>query len=525
MGGARRDGGHGGWRDEEAVVTAGVAAGHPTTTEVGLRLLTAGGTAGDAAVAAVLASCVAETVLTGLGGGGFATYFDAATGRVTCLDFFCTVPGVDRDAGHTARPMRPVEISFGGVPLGFSIGGATVAVPGVPAGLGELHRRFGRLPWHEVVAPSISLARSGVPLPAAQAGTLAAVAPALLPGDGASVYAPGGRLLGGGELLHHPGLDAALTMLAERGPAAYYTGGIGAALVDAVRAEGGVLGPDDLAAYRVLELPVESAALAGNTVHARRDLNRTVAAIAALPPTLTRLPAGGRAVAMADAMVSHGPQRFGCTTSLSVVDEAGDACVVTTTLGVGSGVWVPGTGIHGNSMLGEAELMSPGLLPGDRVPSNMCPLVVIDSDGDLVLAAGSAGASRIRSALVHTLVNVLVDEVGVSEAVVRPRFHVVADRADDPHRPDGPNGPNGPDGPDGPNGPGGAMRPLVHAEAGYPAAELAALEAAGYQVNRWDHRSHYFGGVSAVGTAGAAGDPRRGGVGALTGRRCAATAG
>ena len=73
----------------------GVAAGHPATAGVGTAVLSAGGNAADAAVAGVLAGCVGETLMTGLGGGGFATYYDAASGEVTCLDFFVTVPGLD----------------------------------------------------------------------------------------------------------------------------------------------------------------------------------------------------------------------------------------------------------------------------------------------------------------------------------------------------------------------------------------------------------------------------------------------
>src|SRR5262245_26221927 len=169
-------------------VPAGIAAGHPATTEVGLRVLAAGGSAADAAVAAVLTCCVSESVLTGIGGGGFATYFEASTGTVTCLDFFCAVPGLDGDI--TPGPMLPIEVSVGGVPMQYEIGEASVGVPGVPAGCGEVHRRWGRLPWHRVVAPAISLARSGVVLPAPQARTLISVAPALLPGLGASIYAP-----------------------------------------------------------------------------------------------------------------------------------------------------------------------------------------------------------------------------------------------------------------------------------------------------------------------------------------------
>jgi gamma-glutamyltranspeptidase/glutathione hydrolase len=159
------------------------------------------------------------------------------------------------------------------------------------------------------------------------------------------------------------------------------------------------------------------------------------------------------------------------------------------TLGLGSGVWLPGLGVHLNSMLGEGELITADLMPGGRMSSMMCPLVVIDDDGELLVAAGSAGASRIRTALVHTLVNILIKNADMTTAINHPRFHVVAD-------PDG-----------------GA--PVAHIEPGYPADEVDALVSAGYQVHWWEQADHYFGGASAVGHAGAAGDPRRGGVGRL----------
>jgi gamma-glutamyltranspeptidase/glutathione hydrolase len=462
-------------------VPAGVAAGHPATAEVALRILAAGGSAADAAVAAAFATSVSESILTGIGGGGFATYFDAATQTVTCLDFFCSVPGLDGDV--TPDPMTPIEVYFGGVPLIYSIGAASVAVPGVPAGCGEVHRRWGRLPWQRVVEPAVTLARSGVLLPAAQARTLVAVAPALLPGEGANIYAPTGRLLEGGELLHHPGLDAALDALAEEGPSVFYTGRLGQLLVDTVRARGGALGPADLAAYRVLELEVGHATLGGNHIYARHDLNETIDTIAALPADLPDMSRRDRAVAVADALRRYGAQRLGDTTNISVVDAEGDACVITTTLGIGAGVWLPGHGINLNSMLGEGELITPDLAPGRRMSSMMCPLVVVDEDHRLVAAAGSAGASRIRTALIDTLLGVLVDELDMPAAIARPRFHVVGD--------------------------------TVHAELGYPPDELDGLAAAGYTVNQWPDLNHYFGGVSAVGRAGAAGDPRRGGVGAV----------
>jgi gamma-glutamyltranspeptidase/glutathione hydrolase len=457
-----------------------VAAGHPATTEVGLRILAAGGSAADAGVAAMLASCVAESVLTGIAGGGFATYYEAATGTTTCLDFFCAVPGLD--ATRAAAPMEPIAVSFGGVPQRYEIGASSVGVPGVPAGGGAIHRRWGRLPWQRVVAPALSLARSGTLLPQPHAATLASLAPAMLPGFGAQVYAPTGRLLTGGDLLYHPGLDRALGVLADEGPAAFYTGRVARQMVSTIAAGGGVLTSTDLSVYRVLAQPVASAPLAGLTVNARPDLNDFIVTLGSLTD-LSTLSRPARAVALAHALRSYGTQRVGDTTNISVVDPDGNACVITLTLGIGSGVWLDGLGIHLNSMLGEGELIRPGTRPGDRMASCMCPTVVTAPDGPLLLAIGSAGATRIRTALLHALVNTLVDGADTFQAIHRPRFHVVSD--------------------------------LVHAEPGYPDDELEALQEAGYKIQRWDRLDHYFGGVSAVGVAGAAGDPRRGGIGRL----------
>ncbi|HEX8628201.1 MAG TPA: gamma-glutamyltransferase, partial [Catenuloplanes sp.] len=435
-----------------STIPAGVAASHPATAEVGLRILAAGGSAADAAVAAVLTCAVAETIYTGLGGGGFATYYDAGTGTVTCLDFFCAVPGLDGDLAPGL--MVPIDVIFGGVPQVYSIGGASVGVPGVPAGTAEVHRRWGRLPWHRVVEPAVTLARAGTVLPGAHARTLAACAPALAYGEGAAIYQPGGELLLGGDRLHHPGLDTALATLAEEGPAPFYTGGFSKLLVDTVRAAGGALGPADLNAYRVLELPVGHARLAGHHVFARHDLNGTIDTIAALPADLVDQPRPARTVAVADTLRDRGRQRLGDTTNVSVVDADGNACVVTTTLGLGAGVWLPGLGVNLNSMLGEGELITPDLAAGRRMSSMMCPLVVVDDDDELVVAAGSAGASRIRSALLDTLVGVLVDGLDMATATARPRCHVVGR--------------------------------VAHVEPGFPADEAAALAAAGYRINAWD---------------------------------------
>src|SRR5436853_1751698 len=92
-------------------LTQAVAAGHPATAAAGVEILADGGGAADAAVAAGLASCVAETVMTGLLGGGHAVYYEAASGTVWNLDCFCAVPGLG------AEPREPelvqLKVPFG----------------------------------------------------------------------------------------------------------------------------------------------------------------------------------------------------------------------------------------------------------------------------------------------------------------------------------------------------------------------------------------------------------------------------
>src|SRR5881392_2757092 len=145
---------------------AAVAAGHPATTAAGIEILADGGTAADAAVAACLASCVAETVMTGLLGGGHAVYLDAAAGTVRNLDCFCAVPGLGTASRHPPE-LVDVQVPFGAELVHYAVGPASCAVPGVPAGLGALWRAHGRLPWARLVEPALTLARDGLPMPAA----------------------------------------------------------------------------------------------------------------------------------------------------------------------------------------------------------------------------------------------------------------------------------------------------------------------------------------------------------------------
>jgi gamma-glutamyltranspeptidase/glutathione hydrolase len=460
-------------------VTAAIAAGHPATVEAGLEMLHAGGSAADAAVAASLASCVAETVMTGFLGGGHALYYDAASGRVENLDCFVAVPGLGVEPREAE--LLELDVPFGAELVHYAVGIASCGVPGVPAGLGELWRRHGRLDWPGLVEPALRLARTGVEMPPAHAACLAMLAPVMTMNEGARIYAPGGSLLGSGDRLEQPGLVRALELISGEGAETAYTGTIAVALLALMQERGGLVTEADLAAYRAeWREPVELDYL-GARFCTRGDLS-------GLPETLPEVPrlAGlsepERAVALAEALDTGGTDGSGDTTNITAVDADGNACVLTTSLGLGSGDFLPGLDLHLNSMLGEADLVRGTLEPGTRMGSMMAPSVVL-RDGALELAIGAAGGTRLRAALIQVAAGVLDERLEPGEAVARPRLHAAGRR--------------------------------VQAEPGFSEAAVDALEQAGFEVRVWPAQHHFFGGVSLVTPSDAAGDPRRSGGAAL----------
>jgi gamma-glutamyltranspeptidase / glutathione hydrolase len=456
-------------------VKAGVAAGHPATAAAGLEILEDGGSAVDAAVAAGLASCVAETVMTGLLGGGHAIVLDAATRSVRNLDCFCAVPGLG--AAPREAELLHLEVPFGAELVHYAVGPASCAVPGVPAGFGVLWRAHGRLPWRRLAEPALRLAHEGVVMPQAHAACLRMLEPVMTMREGARLYAPGGTLLEPGGRLDQPGLVSALESLAAEGAEGAYSGTIGEALLALSDERGGLLTRDDLAAYEPRwSDPVETPWLG------LRFLSRGgLAGIGSTLPRLRRLrslSAAERLLALVAALDGGaGPESH--TTNLVAVDRDGNACVLTTSLGLGSGDWLPGLDLHLNSMLGEADLLHGPLEAGARMQSMMAPSLALDRDG-LALAIGAAGGTRLRTALVTAAAGILDEGLEPQAAVDLPRVH-----------------------------PAGTV---VNAEPGADEDALRALEAAGRTIRRWPERHHYFGGVSAIGRNGAAADPRRGGA-------------
>ena len=450
------------------MLRAAVAAGHPATTRAGVEILEAGGSAADAAVAACLASCVAETVMTGLLGGGHAIYWDASAGCAVNVDCFCSVPG-----GTGGEPIE-LHVPFGEELVRYAVGAASCAVPGLPAGLDLLWREHGRLPWAELCAPALRLAQDGVPMPAQHAACLAMLEPVMTMREGGRIYAPAGRLLRHGELLDQPGLVRALELLAGEGAASVYTGSIAGVLLELMAERGGLVTRDDLEAYRATPSEPVEVPYAGARFLTRGGL----AGVAGVLTTLPRLGGEpGRTLALVAALeTARDPGTH--TTNLVTADADGNACVLTTSLGLGSGDWLPGLDLHLNSMLGETDLLVGPLEPGRRMQSMMAPSLAIAGDG-IELAIGSAGGTRLRTALVGVTAGILDEGLDPQAAVDRARVH----RADD----------------------------VVNAEPGADEQALAELERRGLTVRHWPERHHYFGGVSLISNRGATADPRRNG--------------
>jgi gamma-glutamyltranspeptidase/glutathione hydrolase len=453
---------------------AAIAAGHPATVEAGLEVLDAGGSAADAAVAASLASCVAETVMTGLLGGGHGIYLDAPSGQARNLDCFVTVPGLGSERRHAE--LIELDVPFGTELVHYAVGIASCGVPGLTGGLAALHAEHGRLEWPRLVEPARRLAREGVDFPPAHASCLEMLAPVMTMNEGAHIYAPGGTLLPAGGRLEQPGLVRALELIAEEGPASVYGGSLGTALLDLMDERGGLVTREDLAAYEARWSEPVAVGYAGTRFLTRRGLS-------GVPETLPRLTAlnglspAERALEFTR-VLDDGARGDGHTTNITVVDADGSACVLTTSLGLGSGDFVPGLDLHLNSMLGETDLIRAPLEPGERMGSMMAPSLAIDGEG-LALALGAAGGTRLRSALLQVTAGILDEGLEPADAVSRPRLHPTAG--------------------------------LVQLEPGFPQEVAPALEQAGYEVRTWPAQHHYFGGVSVVARSGSAGDPRRSG--------------
>ncbi len=523
----------------------GIATVSRIAADAGARVAEDGGNAVDAAVAAGLVATITHPGMCSLGGGGFVTIQPPAGPAVT-VDGGLEMPGRGRSPEAFGGGGIPVHLEYGGG-VDTVVGPGSVATPGAVAACGMAVERFGRLPWATILEPAVERAERGFPLPASSHEYLTFAHREIFGWQGESaavLHDAEGGLKPAGTSLRIDGLADTLRSLAEGGPDAFYRGDLARRIAAAVEAGGGLLGEEDLAAYRprlrpALPVGLDGWRLATNPPPAiggvalaamlllmgdrprgawrTADLRRLVEAQEAVlgyrrrrldgsedrRAEAERLLAAARTGRLPEARSSgtgdEPPSSEGgrplpglsspSTLHTSAVDSDGLACAVTLSDGYGSGLMPPGTGFWLNNCLGEAELNGRGYhgwSPGNRLPSNMAPTVGRTADGS-VLAIGSPGADRITTAILQTLLAFVRLRLPLEEAVRHPRLHV--ERA-------------------------GAGSRIAH-EPGLP------VEALALPCRSFERLSMFFGGVegAVLGPGGEfelAADPRRTGGTALT---------
>jgi gamma-glutamyltranspeptidase / glutathione hydrolase len=460
-----------------------VVTNHPLASGAGAEMLLAGGNAIDAAVAALFALSVVEPMMVGVLGGGL-SHIRLADGRHLVLDGISTAP-----AKASPDMFETVSDSASGYQQTRGhqnfVGPRAVAVPGALAGWCEALQRFGTLALEDVLRPAIRLAEDGFRVTPYLADCITDCArdlgrdpylAALLLTDGAAVRA--------GTRLRQPLYAASLRLIAREGAAALHGGALGHALSDYMAASGGVITPQDLADFRVIERELVRGSYRGFDiigppppssagVHVVQMLNILegfdVRGLGFDHPDTAHLLAEAMKIAFADRAVATADPAFvdvpvqrltskayaaerraliepartrhwapgivsgesADTTHVTVADSAGNCVATTQTLNglFGARVAIPGTGMIANNYMYNFD-PRPGhalsIAPGKRVFTSMAPMMVL-RENKLRFALGLPGALRIFPSAMQAIVNLIDHGMSPQQAVEAPRLWTQGD--------------------------------------------------------------------------------------------------
>jgi gamma-glutamyltranspeptidase / glutathione hydrolase len=437
-----------------------VAAAHPLAVQAGVEMLERGGSAVDAAVAVQMVLGLVEPESSGIGGGAFLVRWAPQDKRVTTYDGREAAPAA-------ARADRFVEDGKRMPFMQAVLSGRSVGVPGVLRMLQLAHRQHGRLPWRELFAPAIRLAEEGFTVSPRLARVLAREE--YLRDDAAAR-----KIFYGGAQIRNPEYAATLRAIADHGADAFYTGAIAEDIAGAVRAHGGDMTEQDLAAYRAIERepvcgayrlwrlcsmgPPSSGGVA--VLQILGILQNTSFAVAApkseeavhLFSEAAKLAYADRAAYLGDPAFSSIPlqrllrseylksraglihetamhraapgDRESGTSHLSIVAPDGEAVAMTTTIESSFGSRIMVRGFLLNNQLTDFDFLpggpnEPG--PRKRPRSSMAPTLVFRG-GELELVVGSPGGSSIINYVAKTLVAVLDWRLDIQAAIDVPNF-------------------------------------------------------------------------------------------------------
>ncbi|MET1038832.1 MAG: gamma-glutamyltransferase [Aeromicrobium sp.] len=434
-----------------------LAAPNEASADAGEQIARAGGNAVDAALAAALVTMVNEVGLVSLSSGGFIPGQPPDGSAPQTVDGWMDMPGRGRALGGGTWD---IDTQYGGG-VTVTIGPGTVATHGSVAAFEETHRRWGSLPWRELVMPAIDVARRGFRLSSASRYYLDYVHDDIFGWDDesrAAVLDEDG--LPTTDLIVLPDLAASLELIAADGASALHTGELARLISDDVIRRGGILGAADLADYLPVVRPSLTSRVGDWTFGTNPPPSVGGVCVAAMLRLLDGRPHAewdaddiAHLVRVQRAVLGHrldvldstddlvgdaaafldlvdrdhlAVLESGSTAHVSATDSDGGACAVTVSCGYGSGMIARGTGIWLNNCLGEQELNARGLhglAPGTRLLSNMAPTVGHHVDGS-ALAIGSPGADRITTAIVQALAGFVNAGLGLQQAINHPRVHV-----------------------------------------------------------------------------------------------------
>ncbi|MEI9954004.1 MAG: gamma-glutamyltransferase [Pseudomonadota bacterium] len=466
-----------GGRAQAKPARVAVATENAASTREGLAELAAGGNAVDAIVRAVLVAGIVSPSSSGLGGGGFAMVWRAATREPYVLDFRERAPAAIDAPAFEARPFKPEERA------------RATGVPGELAGLWQLQHDLGKRKWRDVVLPAARVAETGFAVSqhlanaAASSGSKLAVMDAGL----AALFFPAGKPILSGKSLKNPKLARTLRRLALDGKAPYYEGELGRELVATAQAKGGALSAADLRDYQPLSrqaihvswegydvytmpLPSAGGLMLAETLgmYSKAELQRLGQGTGVFQHTLAEAMRG----ALSDRMRFLGdpdfekpnvaalldPQRLAArkrsisaertqalprfqenehgTHHLLVIDAEGNLASITTTVNnaFGAKLSVPESGIVLNDELDDftqqKDVAPFGLTQspnrpraGARPVSSMTPTVVV-KDGKVVFALGGSGGQQIATNVTQLLLQRLAFGLSPAALVKLPRFAV-----------------------------------------------------------------------------------------------------
>jgi gamma-glutamyltranspeptidase/glutathione hydrolase len=462
-----------------------VVSGESTASEIGARVLQAGGNAIDAAVAVGFALGVTHSGMTGLGGGGY-ILVRLNDGRTDFFDFRERAPGKASRNMFLRADGRLSEDSV--------IGWRAAAVPGNVRGYELAHQKFGTRPWVDLLQPAIQLAAKGHPISYMRAQALRAAENLSKDPESRRIFQKGGAYYEPGEMVVQPELGRTLERIARNGSKEFYEGETARRFAGEMATHGGLITLADLKAfavserqpltgqYRGLDVITASGSSSGgigllqmlgvlegsgyekagagsaSSIHFMAEAMRRYFAdraewigdpdffhipydrlldkqyIAALRKSIDpNHSTPSRRIHAAGQSGREGSD----TTHFAVVDAQGNAAAVTVTLNsqYGSGVTVPGLGfILNNNMdnfaadpgranqYGLIQGEANAIQPGKRPVSSMTP-TILARNGKLYMAVGTPGGPTITNSVLQALVNVVDFHMNAQDAVSAPRFH------------------------------------------------------------------------------------------------------